>query len=298
MSADIGNRIYRVIDDARAEMFQRAEQAQLTFLAFELAAQELTSPSAAQTKTISFPVGLRPDKTTIPTERIYTREDLLTQYRLLAVHQLAVNGLSQLVIHVESMLEDLLRVIVLKYPKKIGTKKQIALHVVLESASIDDIHQRAVDSLLNEISYESPHDFAKTFETITGVNLLECPAFHRYIEGKASRDIFMHNRGIANPTYRRKAGSHARVPVGATIPCDVQYFLECYEASLQLTEWLETEFHSIFPSPDFEARKTAQMEMSLPQPTETAPPQPVESIKTMIKKTIKKKRKKPSSSNA
>jgi hypothetical protein len=204
-----------------------------------------------------------------------------------------MNGLSQLVIHVESMLEDLLRVIVLKFPKKLGTKKQIALHVVLESASIEDVHQRAVDSLLNEISYESPHDFAKTFESLTGVNLLECPAFHRYIEGKASRDIFMHNRGIANPTYRRKAGSHARVPVGSAVPCDVQYFLECYEASLQLTEWLEAEFHSIFPSTDFEIRKTSQMEMSLPQPSSVASGQPANSIK----KATKKKRRSPSSSN-
>ena len=220
---------------------------------------------------------LHPDKTAIPGERTYTRSDLLTQYQLLAVRQLSINGLSQLVSVVEAMLEDVIRFVVVRHPKKLGSKKQISLQAILEAATLEEIHSRAVDALLNELAYEAPSEFAKAFESLIGVKLLECPAFHRYIELKASRDVFIHNRGIANAIYKRKSGSHARVNVGANMPCDTSYFLESYEACLQLSEWLESELHEIWPSTELEQRKTAQFELQLPQakhdprPTEERP---------------------------
>jgi hypothetical protein len=88
--------------------------------------------------------------------------------------------------------------------------------------------------LLNELSYKAPGEFAESMQTLISVNLLECPAFHRYMEIKATRDIFVRNRGIANDIYLRKAGSHARVKVGMVLSADIQYFLESYEHCLQV----------------------------------------------------------------
>src|SRR5690606_24248426 len=95
--------------------------------------------------------------------------------------------------------------------------------------------------------------------------------FHRYIEVKASRDIFIHNQGVANEIYARKAGSHARVTPGMLLPADAAYFLESYESCLRVSEWLEQELHDHWHSSDFEDRRRAQIEMQLQQP-----PQPVD----------------------
>lgn len=126
---------------------------------------------------------------------------------------------------------------------------------------------RATDALLNELSYKAPGEFAESMQTLLSVNLLECPAFHRYMEIKATRDIFVHNRGIANDIYLRKAGSHARVKVGMVLPADIQYFLESYEHCLQVADWLEEQLHSRWHSSEYEDRRSPQIEIPLVPPS-------------------------------
>jgi hypothetical protein len=141
---------------------------------------------------------------------------------------------------------------------------------VLKATTLQEIHLQATDALLNELSYKSPSEFADALQGLLSINLLECPAFHKYVEIKATRDIFIHNRGIANDIYMRKAGSHARVKTGVVLPIDLQYFLESYEICLQVTEWLEKELHAHWHSSQFE-NKHKQLEMSLLPPLSDAP---------------------------
>jgi hypothetical protein len=125
------------------------------------------------------------------------------------------------------------------------------------------VHLRATDALLNELGYKSPAEFAESLQHLLSVNLLECPAFHRYMEVKATRDIHIHNRGVANDVYLRKAGSHARVRSGTSLPADIQYFLESYECCLQVADWLEGELHSRWHSSECEDRRAPQPELPL-----------------------------------
>lgn len=184
------------------------------------------------------------------------KEELVARYQFLAFHQLAVNSLVQMVTIVEAMLGDVIRAVIMRYPQKLGTKRTVSLQAVLEASSIEEIHLRAVDILLHELSYKSPVEFAESAKGILPVNLLEeCPAFHKYVEIKASRDIYIHNRGKANDIYLRKAGTHARVQAGMELPANIQYFLESYEACLQMVEWLEKELHAHWHSSEFEERQ-------------------------------------------
>jgi len=259
----LGNQFYRVIDNARGALFDQGELAQLSYGAFDTAAATMNN-MAQETIEITFPIGWRADKQPINSTRKYNKQQLLHRYQFLAFHQLAVNGLVQLVTIVEAMLGDIVRAVILKYPQKLGSKRTISLESVLEAASLEDMHLRALDSLLNELSYKSPKDFAESVNELLSINLLECPAFHRYIEVKASRDVFIHNRGIANDVYVRKAGSHVRVRSGMALPADTVYFLESYEYCLQFCEWLEEQLHNKWHSSDFEAQRKRQLEMKLP----------------------------------
>jgi hypothetical protein len=254
-----------IVTEAVNALFRQAELAELTYGALDIAATTVQNSEEAEIK-ISYPLGWRPDRQPIRGEWSYPKEQLINKYKYLAFHQLAVNGLFQLVAITEAMLGDIVRALVRKYPQKLGGKRSIAIQTVLECSTIDDIHIRATDSLLNELSYKSPAEFAEALLALISINLFECPAFHKYMEIKASRDIFIHNRGVANETYIRKAGTHQRVNAGTSLPADIQYFLESYEACLQLCEWLERELHQRWHSPAFEARKQPQLPLNPDEP--------------------------------
>lgn len=236
----LGNLLFRLVTTTRNALFNQGELAQLTYGAFDVAAREVRLAEAT-TIDISFPVGYRPDKTAIESTRKYSKDELLERYQYLAFFQLPVNGIVQLVTVVDALLGDIVRSVIVRYPQKLGAKRTIQLQAILESKSIEEAHLRATDALLNELSYKSPSDFAAAVNEILSINLNECFAFHKYIELKATRDIHIHNRGIVNETYLKKASSHARAPVGSWLPVDLGYFLESYEACLQITEWLENE---------------------------------------------------------
>ncbi|HYC50109.1 MAG TPA: hypothetical protein VEB19_03270 [Gemmatimonadaceae bacterium] len=271
-NADLGNRLNGILRASMASLFEQGELAELTYGAFNFVAAQVRATDQPDW-TVSFPVGYKPDRTTIQSERKYTKEELIQRYEFLAIRQLSINEIIQFVTIVDAMLSDVLRAVVSRYPHKLGGKRTVTVQAVLESGSLEEVHLRATDSLINELSYKSPSEFADTFEELVGVNLLECPSFHRYVEIKASRDIFIHNRGIANAVYARKAGSHLRVQVGSVLPADSQYLLESYEHCLQLSEWLQKQLHMLWHSTDYEESRKSQL--ALPLPSGTPPDAPL-----------------------
>lgn len=265
-SLNLGNQLNRIVLTAKHAMFDQGELAQLTYGAFDIAARSMQDMEQEEIE-VTFPVGYKPDKTPIPSTRTYRKEQLLSKYQFLAFHQLSINALVQLVIIIETMLSDVVRAVVVRYPQKLGGKRSVPLQTVLESTSIEEVHIRATDAFLNELAYKSPAEFSESMQQLLSVNLLECPSFHRYMEIKATRDIFVHSSGIANDVYIRKAGSHARVKSGMALPADIQYFLESYECCIQVTEWLEIELHEHWHSTEYEDSKNPQIELPISQPS-------------------------------
>ncbi|WP_394240207.1 hypothetical protein [Halopseudomonas laoshanensis] len=261
-SANLGNQLYQIVYMARAAMFDQGELSQLTYGAFDIAATSMQNMAQDEIE-VTFPVGYNPDKTAIQSTRTYRKEELQEKYQFLAFHQLSINAIVQLVTITETMLGDIIRAVIARYPQKLGGKRNISIQAVLESTTLEEVHLRATDTLLNELAYKSPAEFSEAMNQLLSVNLLECPAFHRYMEIKATRDIFIHNQGVSNEVYIRKSGTHARARSGVKLPADIQYFLESYEQCLQITDWLEEELHNHWHSSDYEDRKTPQMEISL-----------------------------------
>lgn len=260
---NLGNKLYRVVNDAKNALFNQGELAQLSYGAFDTAAIAMQSSGDEEIE-VTFPVGWRPDKQPILSTRKYQKDELLQRYQFLAFHQLSVNGLVQLVTIVETMISDIIRAVILKYPQKLSSKRTVKLQSVLEASTIEEVHLRATDALLNELAYKSPVELAEAVQPLLSINLLECPPFHRYMEIKASRDIFIHNRGIVNDIYIRKSGSHARASENTALPADTAYFLESYESCLQMVEWVEVQLHEHWHSSELENFKKKQLEMIFP----------------------------------
>ena len=249
--SDIGNELYQRSVLAKNALFLQGELAQLTYLSYEETVKRIEEGKEEEIE-ISYPVGYRPDKSVIPGTHKYSKKELIDKYAFLGNHQLAINGVYQLVTIMESVLSDLLAIVLKKFPQKIGAKRSIRSSVVLAATSIEEVHIKTIEAVLNELAYKSPKDFAVEFEQLMSINLLECSAYHKYIEIKATRDIYIHNNGNANETYISKSDSHSRVKAGEFLPINTVYFLESFESCIQVTEWLEKNLHEIWHSSDFE----------------------------------------------
>lgn len=290
---NFGDRLYRRISNARSILFLHGEIAQLTYQSF-IKYIEVINENNEQEIQITYPIGFRPDNTTIDSTVTYTKENLIERYQYLGLTQLPINGIYQLVTTIETLLGDILKEILIQFPGKISNKKKLDYELVLGAKSLDEIKLAVVNSILNELAYKTPKEYGEEFEKYVGVKLLEQPIYHRYIELKATRDIYIHNQGMANDIYIIKADRLSRVKSGQFLPVNIQYFLQSYENCLQLTEILEDELHKIWPSLDYQKSKKQnieqQKEQAIEKAIETAEALPVSDTKE--KKTNKRKRKK------
>ena len=119
-------------------MFDQGELAQLTYGAFDIAARSMQDMQQEEIE-VTFPVGYNPDRTAISSTRTYKKDQLLSKYQFLAFHQLSVNALVQLVTLIETMVGDVLRAVVTRYPQKLGGKRTLSIQAVLESTSLEEI---------------------------------------------------------------------------------------------------------------------------------------------------------------
>ena len=253
-TTDLGNDINRIIRNSLGALFTQSELAQLSYSAFEYFATVIKDAKDEEFN-LTYPIGYSPSNKPLLGTYKYKKEELIGRYSFIANTQLAINGVYQIVTIVEAMLGDIIRAVLIKYPKKLGKNHSISTESILEVSTLEEVYMLAIDAKLYELSYKSARDFAIEAEKLISVNLLDCPSYHRYIETKATRDVYVHNRGIANKIYVAKSGSHARVDARKSLPIDTVYLLGAYEYCLQLAEWLELRLHDIWPSSYYEQNK-------------------------------------------
>ena len=255
----LGDQVYQIISATRGALFKLGELTQLSYEAFENTAQVINKRTEEKI-TLKYPIGQKPDGEPMAGESQYDKATLIKHYVHLANVELPLTGIYSIVTHTENMFSDIIHVVVRKYPQKLSGKRTMPMSTILNCDTLEGLHIAAINSLIHELSYKSPREFAEDMQKIISCNLLELPAYHRYIEVKATRDIYMHNRGIANDIYIKKAGSHARVKAGFFLPMNTQYFLSAYETGIQLTELLQDELHNHWPSPEYETFKNRLQE--------------------------------------
>ncbi len=249
-----GDKLFNAISYTRSLLFTEGELANLTVIANNKFISVIEE-EGEETISIDHPVGWRADDTPINSTNTYTKEELINRYKFMSETKLPLDGIYRLVTITETLLNFIFKIVLIEFPTKIPSKKKVDVSVALGADSIESIKIGIVDIILNEIAYKSPKEYAEEFNKYVGINLLENPIFHKYIELKATRDIHIHNAGTANDIYINKAGQLARVKSGNYLPVSVQYFLQSYEACLQLTEILESELNKIWPSAKYQEHK-------------------------------------------
>jgi hypothetical protein len=128
----------------------------------------------------------------------------------------------------EDFLFGLLRYWLAAYPDSLSNK-QVEMSAVLNAPDKAAIVLTVVEKELNELKYKR---VGKWFEYLERLAKLGCPtdeAIERLAEIKASRDILVHNNGVANAIYVEKAGRLARCQDGEKLEISEQYHRECWE---------------------------------------------------------------------
>ncbi len=100
---------------------------------------------------------------------------------------------------------------------------------ILELPDKDAITELVVRKELNEVLYERPTEW---FAYLEDKAKLGCPTTNeidRIAEAKASRDVLVHNKGVANKTYESKAGNLARFKEGDRMTIPEHYHRETWE---------------------------------------------------------------------
>jgi hypothetical protein len=162
------------------------------------------------------------------TGTLTTHIDLANKSRRYVSEQLAEATFQQFISIFESFIFDFLRLWLLAYPQSLGGKK-VDFNTILDAPDKDSIALLVVNKELNEVLYDRP---AGWFAYLEEKAKLVCPTpgeIEKIAEAKASRDVLVHNRGVAGKTYEAKAGKLARYRDGQRIEIPEYYHREIWE---------------------------------------------------------------------
>lgn len=158
-----------------------------------------------------------------------THETLAAHSHPYLSRHLTVSTLQQFVSLFEDFLLGLMRAWLNTYHKGISKNQSVPAQVLFEVADLAEARARVIDQQLNELSYKKLREW---FEFLNARAQLGCPTdaeIERLAEVKATRDVFIHNRGVANAVYVQKAGDKARFQVGEVAEVPEPYHRESWE---------------------------------------------------------------------
>jgi hypothetical protein len=162
------------------------------------------------------------------TGTVTTQADLAGKARGYVAEQLAEATFQQFISIFENFFLDLLRLWLTAYPQSLSGKK-VDFQAVLDAPDKDAITSLVVNKELTEVLYDRPTGWFKYLEDKVKLGCPTPDEIDRIAEAKASRDVLVHNRGVASKTYESKAGRLARHKDGQRIDIPEHYHRETWE---------------------------------------------------------------------
>jgi len=247
----LGTKLHRLTLQTIENLFVFSRNRQLSCEAYWSKINQIKE-SAENPWKLTYPLGINIDGKIFNNEISYNKEELVQNFQMLMDFYLPLHYIYHLIAFCELFFNESLRLILREHPKKMGGDKEMKYSVLFKYKSYDVILEKLIDQFIHSLSYGSPKDFAKKAQSIYCVNLLDIECYLYYIELKATRDMYIHNKGYANDKYVEKAGDLARVKNGEHLPIDTQYYLKSNDNCLQLIFSIFNKFHEIWPSVEYE----------------------------------------------
>lgn len=151
-----------------------------------------------------------------------SQADLVSRGRRYVKEQLAEASFQQFISIFESFLFDLLRLWLSAYPQSLA-KKRVEVQTILDAPDRDALLYEIVGREFNERAYDRPAEWFRYLEERANLGHPAPDEIERIAEAKATRDVLVHNRGVANRIYETKAGRLARYASGERIDVTESY---------------------------------------------------------------------------
>lgn len=133
----------------------------------------------------------------------------------------------------EQFMVDLLRVWLTEYPRNLSRKK-LNFQTVLEAPNKDEIVYAVVQKEVLEIGYQRVADWFAYLEKIAQLGCPNQDQIERIAEIKASRDVLVHNNGIANSIYVDKSMGRHRFADGDNLELPELYHSDSWKLLRQV----------------------------------------------------------------
>lgn len=133
----------------------------------------------------------------------------------------------------ERFVFEFLRLWLTAYPGSLAGN-QLRFRTVLDSPDKPSIVEAVVQKEVHELAYQRVADW---FDYLEKIAKLGCPhrdEIERLAEIKASRDVLVHNNGIANAVYSDKSMDRARFAEGDILELPEQYHRESWQLIKQV----------------------------------------------------------------
>jgi hypothetical protein len=162
------------------------------------------------------------------TGTVATESELATKARGYIAERLAEGTFQQFVSIFENFLHDFLALWLAAYPGSLSAKS-VTLRSILDAADKDAIVQLVVSREVNELLYARPSEWFTYLEEKARLGCPTADEIERMAEVKATRDVLVHNRGVANQVYVSKSGKAARFTAGSRVAVPEPYHRATWE---------------------------------------------------------------------
>jgi hypothetical protein len=157
-----------------------------------------------------------------------TQADLANKAHGYVTQQLAEATFQQFISIFENFIADLLRLWLVAYPQSLRAK-QLDFQAVLDAPDKHAIVVLMAEKELLDVMHDTPSDWFKYLESRAKLGCPKPDEIDHIAEAKASRDVLVHNRGVANKIYESKSGKLARYREGQRIDIPEDYHRENWE---------------------------------------------------------------------
>ncbi|MBP0597732.1 hypothetical protein J8I26_06445 [Herbaspirillum sp. LeCh32-8] len=132
-----------------------------------------------------------------------------------------------MVSRVEAFIQDCIALVAISHPKKLGLlvdgKTGVPLDLFLGTESREEVIRRFAIMKSEELMYSKPAEYMRKTGEVLSIEL-DADLLTDFFEIKASRDIIVHNSGLINDSYLKKAGNKSRGNQGEELKIDATYF--------------------------------------------------------------------------
>lgn len=119
------------------------------------------------------------------------------------------------------------------YPKRLENK-QVQFGTILEATDKEQIVAAVVEKKAHDLGYQRLADCLAELKNMAGLDCPKQSQIDQLAEIKASRDVLVHNNGIANAVYAEKSGARARCKDGDALELPEPYHRESWQLIKQV----------------------------------------------------------------